>query len=197
MPWEKAFDLNEATDRAIEVFWKKGYEATSMADLVKCMAINKGSLYNAFSSKQVLFTRALMRYETEYCTKALAALSDIEDPVQALTALFDDIVAETRKDPDCKGCLLVNTALDLPNQSEETKTLVTNSFDTFRVFFKTMSESGQARGQIPLSVSPEDASKSLLAFLIGMRVLARGSFDTICLDTLKREALRLAGIQAA
>ncbi len=66
MPWEKTFDIDEATDKAIEVFWKKGYEATSMSDLTQAMQINKGSLYNAFGSKKALFDRALARYASHW-----------------------------------------------------------------------------------------------------------------------------------
>ena len=56
MPWEKTFDIDEAIDRATEVFWAKGYEATSLADLIKATGVNKGSFYNAFGSKKKLFT---------------------------------------------------------------------------------------------------------------------------------------------
>ncbi|MGB1215804.1 MAG: TetR/AcrR family transcriptional regulator, partial [Pikeienuella sp.] len=55
MPWEKSFDLDDATDKAAAVFWAKGYEATSISDLVAAMGINKGSLYNAFGDKRRLF----------------------------------------------------------------------------------------------------------------------------------------------
>ena len=74
MPWEKNFDLDKATDKAIQVFWKKGYEGTSMSDLIDAMGINKGSLYNAFGSKDELFNRALLRYDQLNRQEALKQL---------------------------------------------------------------------------------------------------------------------------
>jgi TetR/AcrR family transcriptional repressor of nem operon len=74
MPWEETFDIDEATDKATEVFWKKGYEATSMADLIEAMQINKGSQYNAFGSKKEIFDRALVRYDQKNRAAKIAEL---------------------------------------------------------------------------------------------------------------------------
>lgn len=86
MPWEETFDIDEATDKATEVFWKKGYEATSMADLIEAMQINKGSLYNAFGSKKELFDRALVRYNQKNRAAKIAELRGWSDPVAAIRA---------------------------------------------------------------------------------------------------------------
>lgn len=115
MPWEKSFDPEEAVDRAQKVFWAKGYEATSLSDLTDGMGINKGSLYNAFGSKKALFMRALLEYDRDNRQKSLTQLEAIDDPVIAVTTLFDGLIAETMADSEKKGCLLVNTALELPH----------------------------------------------------------------------------------
>ena len=60
MPWEKTFDVDVAIDRATEVFWEKGFESASLADLIKATGVNKGSFYNAFGSKKKLFTASLV-----------------------------------------------------------------------------------------------------------------------------------------
>jgi len=63
MPWQKCYNENEVLDNAMKAFWSKGYEATSLRDLVKATGINRGSLYNAFPGKRALFMRALDHYD--------------------------------------------------------------------------------------------------------------------------------------
>ena len=86
MPWEKNFDIDLALDKAMGIFWSRGYEATSMQDLVECMGINRGSLYDTFASKRHLFIAALHRYD-ETCRRAsLRQLERDAAPVQAITS---------------------------------------------------------------------------------------------------------------
>ena len=66
MPWEKSFDTEEALGKAMAAFWARGYEATSMQDLVDCMGIGRGSIYAAFGDKRRLFMRALALYDDRH-----------------------------------------------------------------------------------------------------------------------------------
>ena len=124
MPWEKSFDLDKAVDQATKVFWSKGYEATSMADLVTEMGINKGSLYNAFGSKKELFTKALHKYDRDNKQQLLKTLQKLDDPIQAISTLFDALIAESIRDTDKKGCLIINTALELPNHTDDIQKII-------------------------------------------------------------------------
>jgi len=191
MPWEKAFDLDEATDKAIAVFWQKGYEATSISDLVDGMEINKGSLYNAFGSKKALFDRALLRYDQNNRQKFLRELEALEDPRVAIATLFDGLIAETRADIENRGCFLINTALELPNQTADVKKMVANALFEFEGFFKRMILKGREKGSIPADIDAEAASKSMLALVVGLRVLARGTYDAESLRGLKAGAMKL------
>ncbi len=191
MPWEKTFDLNEATDKAITVFAKNGYEGTSLSDLIDAMGINKGSLYNAFGSKRALFNRALLRYDELNRQATLKKLEKLSDPIAALSLLFDGLIAESEKDKQNKGCLLVNTALELPNQDAEVKQMVTKAFREFEEFFKALIIKGQEQGSINTSVNADETAKSLLALVIALRVLARGTYDAGSLEAMKAGALKL------
>lgn len=191
MPWEKNFDLDEATDKAINVFWKKGFEGTSMADLTDGMKINKGSLYNAFGSKKALFDRAFLRYDRLNRQEMIRQLDQMEDPVAAIETLFEGLIEETRNDPENKGCLLINTALELPNHNADVQEMVSAALGEFEAFFARTVRRGQQSGSIPKSINPNEAAKSLLALVVGLRVLARGAFDASGLEALKAEAIRL------
>ncbi|MEE4188759.1 MAG: TetR/AcrR family transcriptional regulator [Roseobacter sp.] len=191
MPWEKTFDIDEATDKAIEVFWKKGYEATSMADLINAMQINKGSLYNAFGSKKALFDRALARYDQKNRAAKIAQLRKMPDAAGAIAALFDGLIDEARNDPRNLGCFVINTAQDLPNQPPEVAEVVRGSFADIEAFFAETIEKGQLAGQIPQSVAPQKTAQALLSMLVGLRLLARGAAGVPALESIRDGALRL------
>lgn len=160
-------------------------------DLVEGMEINKGSLYNAFGSKRALFDRALLRYDRNNRQKVLRELEALGDPVVAIATLFDGLIAETRADAGNRGCLLVNTALELPNQSTDVQNMVTDALYEFEGFFKRLILQGQKQGSIPDDIEAGAASKSLLALVFGLRVLARGTYDAQALAALKTGALKL------
>lgn len=193
MPWEKSFDLEEAIERAQKVFWAKGYEATSITDLTNSMAINKGSLYNAFGSKKELFTRALLAYDRDNRQKGLKQLEALDDPILAITTLFEGLIAESAADTERKGCFLVNTALELPNHADDVREMIGSALGDFEKFFERQITLGQKRGCIPTSVKASETAKSLLSLVVALRVLARGVFDTAGLRAIKNDALRLIG----
>ncbi|MCR9215428.1 MAG: TetR/AcrR family transcriptional regulator [Proteobacteria bacterium] len=191
MPWEKSFDIDEAIDRATEVFWAKGYEAASLADLLKATGINKGSFYNAFGSKKKLFTLGLQKYKREQHKATLYRLSQMQDAVSAITALFDLIIAQSREDEEKKGCLFVNTALDLPNLDSNTAETVSSALADIEAFFKEQIIRGQKSGDIPKTVDPAVASKGLMTLVVGLRVLSRGVSSSDELEVIKAQAVDL------
>ncbi|WP_310621292.1 TetR/AcrR family transcriptional regulator [Flexibacterium corallicola] len=177
MPWEKSFDIEEAVDQAAKLFGAKGYEATSLADLLAAMGINKGSFYNAFGSKRGLFIRSLLKHQLDVEKAARERISEVDDPVRAITTLFEVMIAEGDPDKSGNGNFMVNTALDLPNHDEETVKTVKRGFSLIQNFFMMQIELGQKSGVIPSSVKGDVTSRSLLALLVGQCVLSRGVFD--------------------
>ena len=191
MPWEKSFDIDTAVDRATEVFWAKGYEATSLADLLQAIGINKGSFYNAFGSKKALFTKSLLKYEQEQRRDYLRQLEQLEDPVLAIHTLFNDMIKQSQADLDKKGCFLVNTALDLPNHDDETGNSVKKGLQDTESFFERQIKLGIKKGTIPKHINPAQNAKGLFTLLVGLRVLARGVYDKNSLNAIKAQALGL------
>ena len=191
MPWVKDFDVDGAVDDAMKVFWAKGYEATSISDLVGAMNINKGSLYNAFGSKKALFTRAFLKYDRDTRQTTLRDLEAMDDPIRALETFFDGLIAESRADPSRKGCLLVNTALELPNHDDDIRDMVMAALQDFEQFFERTVALAKARGEALSDLDAGEAAKSLLAQAFGLRVLARGAFTIASLEAIRNQALRL------
>lgn len=191
MPWEKTFDEDEAIAKAMKVFWEKGFEPASIADLIAGTGITRGSLYNAFGGKEQLFIKALLKYDKENRRAFLAELEAMDDPRRAIAVLFGGIVAETLADTEKKGCFIVNTASELATHGEEVNRIVHNGIREFEAFFRRSIEVAQARKDIPESLDPEATAKGLLAMVVAIRVLGRGVFDKSALTTIADQALRL------
>ncbi len=191
MPWEKSFDEDEIVGKAMNIFWEKGYEPASMAELIAGTGITRGSLYNAFGGKESLFIKALQKYDRDNRRALLSELEAVDDPVRAIAVLFDGLVAETVADTEKKGCFLVNTASDLGSHGEAVNSLVRNGLREFQAFFRRCIEVGQARRQIPQDLEPEATAKGLMAMVVAIRVLGRGVFDEASLKTIAEQAQRL------
>ena len=191
MPWEKSFDEEAAVEKAMQVFWEKGFEPASIADLIEGTGVNRGSLYNAFGGKKQLFLKALLKYERDNHRAALSQLEAMDNPKKAITQLFDAIVVETTNDEHHKGCFLINTASEIATHDEEVQSIVTNSLREIEAFFRRCVEVGQARGDIPKGIDPEATAKTLLALIVAIRVLGRGAFDESALQTIADQGKRL------
>lgn len=191
MPWEKSFDTDHALEAAMNVFWAKGYEETSLSDLIEAMGINKGSLYNAYGDKNTLFIAALKKYDDEHRRQVLARLRQIEDPVQAIAALFDGLIQESVADPERKGCLLVNTSMKLSYHNQEVQNIVKNGLQEFGRFFEQRLEELQQGSKRTAIEDVQDTAKILTTLVVGLRVLARSIFDEASLALIKRQALQI------
>ena len=110
----REFDRTQVLDQAIDVFWQRGYEGTSIQDLVDRMGIHRGSLYCAFGDKHGLFLAALDRYEEVFHSKILDRLAAGrlgEGARQAIRQVFDDVVRSCASQAGRKGCLMTNSAV--------------------------------------------------------------------------------------
>ena len=113
MPRPKAFDPDAALQKAMHVFWERGYEATSVQDLVEGMGINRFSLYSTFGNKHQLFVTVLERY---CATIGANLVGDLEHSAAGLTAIrqfFTRLVDFFASAKGWRGCLMTNTAVEL------------------------------------------------------------------------------------
>lgn len=191
MPWEKSFDIDDAVDRATELFWEKGYHSTSLADLMKATGVQKGSFYNAFGNKKKLFTMSVLKYEREQRKEILAELELLGDPLQAIETFFDSLIEQSITDEKKKGCFLINLALDMPNQDEDIQIIVKKGLGETEAFFERQIALGLEMGAIPQTVDAKREASGLMTLLVGLRVLSRGTYSTDALYTIKNQALRL------
>jgi len=191
MPWEKSFDEQNAIENAMRVFWEKGYEATSISNLIESTGINRGSLYNAFGGKRQLFTQSLLKYDTETRRAFIAQLEALDNPKLAFKTLFDTLVQQSKKDIQPKGCFLVNTSIEIASHDKETRDIVTQGFMEFEAFFRRGIEVSQTRGDMPSTLDASSTAKTLFSLVIAIRVLGRGVYDEMSLQVIADQAENL------
>jgi TetR/AcrR family transcriptional repressor of nem operon len=187
----KAFDENEVLDRAVDCFWQHGYEATSVRDLADRMGIGGASLYNAYGDKRALFVAALARYAERSMRERIARLEKSGRPKEAIRAFLAEIIERSLADPDRKGCLLVNSALDVAPHDAEIGRVIAGCFAELRAFFRRNLEAARAAHQVPRQTDLDELAGHLLGVVLGVRVLARTGANRAQLDAVARPALRL------
>ena len=132
----KEFDADKAIDRAIDCFWARGYEATSVRDLAEHMGIGGASLYNAYGGKRALFATALERYADSTSRQRIARLEETGRPKEAIRTFFAELIDRSLADPQRRGCLFVNSALDVAPHDAELGKAVAGYLEEVRAFFQ-------------------------------------------------------------
>jgi TetR/AcrR family transcriptional repressor of nem operon len=187
----REFDEATALEAAIECFWQRGYEATSVRDLADKMGISAPSLYNAYGDKHALFVQALERYLDRTTRARIKRLEDSLPPKQAVRQFIEEIIARSVNDRERRGCFLINSALEVAPHDKELGTLIAGRLAEIEAFFHRSIKAAQAEGEVPLNRGAKDLARLLLGVLLGIRVLARSKPERALLEGVARPALAL------
>ncbi|GMG93445.1 TetR/AcrR family transcriptional regulator [Cupriavidus metallidurans] len=187
----RQFDAQTALSAAQDAFWAKGYHATSTRELTQAMGLTQPSLYNAFGDKRTLFLQALEDYLNHTLRERIARLEGTLPPAQALEAFFAESIERGASDPQHRGCMLINTALDASADDPELAAIVAEELTTLGHFFERTIRAGQADGSIDPTLAARDASATLLSVQIGLRVMSRVMPDRALLEASVRPVLAL------
>jgi TetR/AcrR family transcriptional regulator, transcriptional repressor for nem operon len=187
----REFDETKAIDAAVDCFWVRGYEATSVRELADCMGISGASLYNAYGDKRALFVTALARYCDRSLRERIERVERDHAPKEAIGAFLAEIIERSLTDRDRKGCLLVNSALDVAPHDAGLAAAVAGYLGELRAFFRRSIVAARAAGEVPADLDADEASGHFLGVLMGIRVLARATPSRKLLEAVARPALRL------
>ncbi|AYG60675.1 TetR/AcrR family transcriptional regulator [Rhizobium jaguaris] len=187
----RQFDEDRVLDAAGEIFWAKGYEATSTRDLTDRMALTHASLYNAFGDKRGLYLKALQRYLDRNLRSRIARMEATYSPGLTIVGYFEEIVERSLADAEHRGCLLVNTALEARSDDPEMQRAVADETAEIEAFFLRTVTAAQASGEIPANQPPEDIAKLLLSVQFGLRVLVRVRPERELLNGILRPAMAM------
>jgi TetR/AcrR family transcriptional repressor of nem operon len=187
----REFDEDKAIDAAVDCFWARGYEATSVRELADCMGISGASLYNAYGDKRALFVTALERYSDRSMRARIVRVERDHAPKEAIAAFLREIIERSLADRNRKGCLLVNSALDVAPHDAGLAGVVAGYLGELRAFFRRNVVAARDAGQVPAGLDADEASGHFLGVLMGIRVLARATPNRKLLEAVARPALRL------
>ncbi|HEX5597019.1 MAG TPA: TetR/AcrR family transcriptional regulator [Micromonosporaceae bacterium] len=169
----KEFDPDIALGKALELFWERGYEATSMTDLVEHLGIARASLYGTYGSKHDLYLKALELYLRTRDPNVVEVLSQPGPALPAIRALVEAYVEESVADPYQRGCLVVNAAVELAARDPKVARWVEASWGTLETALASALLRARAQGEISGDKDPRALARFLLVMLQGIRVLAR------------------------
>ncbi len=189
MPRPKQFDPDVAVDRAMDAFWCRGYEATSIQDLVDELGVGRATLYGTFGSKEALWERALDRYREQEGERAMACLTG-RRPLEAIRALFELTAAEGLGDERNRGCLMVNAAMERADDPA-TQRRVRAAMEGFESQFRLLLETARAEGE--LDGDPARLARFLVTALQGVRVIAKATRDERTVEDAVEVALGTVG----
>lgn len=186
----KEFDPDTALLRAMELFWSKGYEATSMADLVEYLGVSRASLYSTFGDKHELYVRAYDRY-LEQGVDFVGELSQPGPVMPVVRALLTRYAEESATDAERRGCLVVNTAVELSPHDPVLARRVEANWNLVETALFSALTRARAQGELPQDRDPRALARLLLVTLQGMRVVGKSSDDPARLRDAAAEMLTL------
>jgi len=190
MPWEKNFDVETTLTRAMQVFWARGFEATSMQDLVTATGVNRASIYATYGDKRALFLSAIRKYDDDIRRRMLEQAGASQPPAEAIATVFDRFIDQTRVPQGNWGCFIVNTALELAAHDSEIAELVNAAQDDIEAFFLAMIRKGQQDGAFAADRDAGQLAHQALASMLGMLVMIRSRPDADALATIRDGVLK-------
>ena len=173
----KEFDPETALEAAMELFWERGYEATSMADLVERLGLGRASIYATFGGKHELFLKAFERYLESRDPGVVTLLSQPGPALPAVRALVESYVEGTIGDERRRGCMVVNTAVELVAHDPQAARRVQASWDVLETALTSALTRAHAQGELAEGKDPRAVARFLLVLLQGVRVIGRADPD--------------------
>jgi AcrR family transcriptional regulator len=187
-----SFDKDAALEAAMLLFWERGYEGTSMADLTQAMGLNPSSIYAAFGDKHALFSLAVKRYmdsRAQYATKAL------EEPTlkRVIRALFDNTVAFLTTPGHPPTCMTLAGAVGCSVDATPARDLMTEIRNQNQVAIRERLLKARKRGELPKDINVDDYTRYLSSIIAGLSIQAANGSTKEELKRTAQMALRHLG----
>ena len=184
MSRNREFDEKVVLRKAMELFWKQGYEKTTMQDLVNYMGIHRRSIYDTFGDKRSLFLASLNYYETFVIETFTGIISNSTTVKKAVRDVFNYVIQSAELDVYPTGCLSVNAAVELSLLDPDIKHIVTKMFKDTEVMFEQMLEEGQKKGELNEELNPQITAQFLHNNLVGLRVMVKTNYSKEELESI-------------
>ncbi|MBT2291386.1 TetR/AcrR family transcriptional regulator [Paenibacillus albidus] len=187
----REFDEEKVLEAAMQLFWEKGYEATSLSDLTSRMGIQRPSIYSAFGGKKELFEAALRKYTNTRASHIRAQLQSNPSVKEAFRAFFESVVDDEYAENPRKGCFCINTMVELAPHDEKFEILTREHQMYLSVIFQETIERGIESGELKIEGNPKAVAQALLLSLIGLTVMLKSRPERSFVDNSLEVTLTL------
>jgi len=185
----KDFDENEVLNKAIAIFWHKGYNGTSMQDLVDGLGISRSSLYDTYGDKHTLFIKALESYQCAGSAKICGIINNSDPAKETIKKLMELIAGELLDDQKHKGCFMVNAEVEVaPHDPEVSKMVCQNDQQVEEALYQVIKK-GQETGEIANRQDARALARFTFNTVKGIRVTAKSITDKTVFDDIIKLAL--------
>jgi len=185
----KAFNEEEVLDKAVQVFWAKGYEAASMQDLVEAMGIQRGSLYATFGSKQQLFLQSLERYGKVVVKQFLDILESKPSAIESIELFFAQLVEHLLTAGPLRSCLVTNSAIERGLRDEATKQQVLHLLQTLEKGFYNTLQRAREDDEIAADLDLNLVANFLTSNMQGLLVMGKVCSERSVLEGINQITL--------
>ncbi|MBX2828060.1 MAG: TetR/AcrR family transcriptional regulator [Flavobacteriaceae bacterium] len=190
MPRSEDFNRDEVLDRAKEVFWMKGYNGTSMQDLVDAMGLNRSSIYNSFGNKKELFKQSLEKYQAESGGLFDRVQDKNRNALESVGLAFLYLLEDMLNDEEDKGCMIINCTTEMGNQDAGLRQMLVANQENLHGIFKGLVEDGQKDGSIRKDESSTALAHYLVSAFQGFRFTGMGMRDPKVLKGIIQNVLK-------
>ncbi|WP_019637704.1 TetR/AcrR family transcriptional regulator [Paenibacillus fonticola] len=184
----REFDVDQALDAALCVFWRKGYEGASYTDLTQATGVERPALYSAFGNKEALFLRVIERYYERYHDFFLAAL-ELPTSREVVAHIFRGSAELQTRYPDHKGCLYVHGGLAGSDDAEPIRRALIDARAKGEASLRDRFERAKQEGDLPETANCAVLAAFVMAVLHGMAVQAKAGFSRNMLEAVAEQAL--------
>jgi TetR/AcrR family transcriptional repressor of nem operon len=169
----REFDLDVVVDKAMEVFWRQGYAAASVQDLVETTGVNRASLYSVFGDKRSLYLRSLARYRDQVVPGRMAILERPDASLPEIREYFEGVVTDLVDDMERKGCLMVNCAVELASNDPEIAASIASHFHRLEYALHAALERACELGELSCAERTQSYARLLVASAQGLIVIGK------------------------
>jgi AcrR family transcriptional regulator len=168
----RIFDPDLVLEKAMQLFWSKGYKATSLQDLLQVTGLSKSSLYESFGNKQNLFEAAFSRYFDTRARQMRERLEQADSPLAFIRECLLSVLADTERDTP-RGCMLVNVANEFSSSDPSVQTLIELATSRSCAVFERAFERAHACGEIQATQTPASLALYMHCVMSGLRTQAK------------------------
>ncbi len=176
----KEFEFDEALEAALEVFWAKGYESTSLQDLIEAMGLSKSSFYQTFESKHKLLQSCIKRYQDIITKELMDSLEEAKSGRSFIEGAFNALAEKAKSPCDHKGCLIMNCANEFAQKDPEIADLINKATKKTTDIFLMAIKRAQEQGEVSLDKKPLPIARYLVSNICGIQTMIKtGASPTI------------------